>query len=163
MKVDQNGKKRPPKSQTNEMVDGLAGVILLVISRAPAYCIRLMSVMFISSVDVVLMILLTILISFLVFLFIFSFCSFFLVFIGCDLVSSSSSRYSSFSFSVFCVIFWQSSVLSSGSLLCYLYYYYYYYYVLVTLILSGGAVAMFHRVQSLHLRLTWLVVLCCYL
>ena len=34
--------------------------------------------------------------------------------------------------------------------------------VLVTLILSGGAVAMFHQVQSLHLGLTWLVVLCFY-
>ena len=109
------------------MVVGLAGVILLVISRAPAYCIRLMSVMFISSVDVVSMILLTILISFLVFLFIFSFGSFFLFFIGCDLVSSSSSRYS-FSFHsllccllvVFCIIFWQPSLLSSSSLLCYL-------------------------------------------
>ena len=79
------------------MVVGLTGVILLVISRAPAYYIRLVLVMFISSVDVVLMILLTILISFLVFLFIFSFGSFFLFFLGCDLVSSCSSRYSSFS------------------------------------------------------------------
>ena len=79
------------------MVVGLAGVILLVISRAPTYCIRLMLVMFISSVDVVFMILLTILISFLVFLFIFSFGSFFLFFLGCDLVFSHSSRYSSFS------------------------------------------------------------------
>ena len=79
------------------LVVGLAGVILLVIRRAPANCIRLMSVMFISSVDVVSMILLTILISFLVFLFIFSFGSIFLVFIGCDLVSSSGSRYSSLS------------------------------------------------------------------
>ena len=79
------------------LVVGLAGVILLVIRRAPANCIRLMSVMFISSVDVVSMILLTILINFLVFLFIFSFGSFFLFFIGCDLVSSSSSRYSSLS------------------------------------------------------------------
>ena len=105
--------KKAPRSSTNEMVLGLAGVILLVISRAPAYCIRLMLVMFISSVDVVLMILLTILISFLVFLFIFNFGSFFLFFLGCDLVSSCSSRYSSFSCSVFCVIF----LWSSGSLL----------------------------------------------
>ena len=79
------------------LVVGLAGVTLLVIRRAPANCIRLMPVMFISSVDVVSMIVLTILISSLVFLFIFSFGSFFLFFIGCDLVSSISSRYASFS------------------------------------------------------------------
>ena len=79
--------KKAPKSYTNEMVVGLAGVILLVISRAPVYCIRLMLVMLISSVDAVLMILLAILISFLVFLFIYSFVSFFLFFLGCDLVS----------------------------------------------------------------------------
>ena len=95
------------------MVVGLAGGILLVISRVPVYCIRLMLVMFISSVDVVLMILLTILISFLVFLFIFSFGSFFLFFIGCDLVSSRSSRYSSFTVhSLLCyllLVFWWSS------------------------------------------------------
>ena len=89
--------KNAPTSSTNEVVVGLAGVILLVISRSCVYCIRLMLVMFISSVDVVLMILLTILISFLVFLFIFSFGSFFLFFLGCDLVSSHSSRCSSFS------------------------------------------------------------------
>ena len=33
--------KKALKSSTNEMVVGLAGVILLVISRAPAYYIRL--------------------------------------------------------------------------------------------------------------------------
>ena len=93
-----------------QLVVGLAGVILLVISRAPANCIRLMLVVFISSVDVVLMILLIILINFLVFLFISNFGSFFLFFIGCDLVSSSSSRYSFFSCSY-------SSALSFGSLL----------------------------------------------
>ena len=137
--------------------------------------------MFISSVDVDSTILFTILISFLVFLFIFSFGSFFLFFIGCDLVSSSSSRYSLSVFFynllcyllvVFCVIFWQSSVLSSGSLLssvlssgsllssvlsssgllCYLLAVFCVIFiiiiiiVLVTLILSGGAVAMFHQV-----------------
>ena len=99
--------KKAPKSSTNEMVVGLAGVILLVISRAPAYYIRLMLVIFISSVDVVLMILFTILISFLVILFIFSFGSFFLFFLGCDLVSSHSSRYMYSSFS--CSVFWKSS------------------------------------------------------
>ena len=95
MNVNQNVKKAP-KLSTNEMVVSLAGGILLVINRAPVYCIRLVLVLFISSVDV-LMILLTILISFLVFLFIFSFGSFFLFFLGCDLVSSHSIRYSSFS------------------------------------------------------------------
>ena len=38
MNVDQNVKKAP-KSSTNEMVVGLAGVILLVISRAPVYAL----------------------------------------------------------------------------------------------------------------------------
>ena len=111
-------KKGPPKSLTNKMVVGLAGVILLVISRAPTYCIRLMSVIG--------MILLTILISFLVFLFIFSFGSFFLFFIGCDWcfqvapgILSVFHSLLCYLLAVFCVIFWQSSVLSSGSLLYY--------------------------------------------
>ena len=92
--------KRPLSHLQMKWLLVLAGVILLVISRAPAYwlmLIRLMLVMFISSVDVVLMIQLTILTSFLVFLFNFSFGSFFLFFLGCNLVSSCSSRYSSFS------------------------------------------------------------------
>ena len=80
----------------------------------------------ISSVDVVSMILLTILISFLVFLFIFSFGSFFLFFIGCDWcfqvapgILSVFHSLLCYLLAVFCVIFWQSSVLSSGSLLYY--------------------------------------------
>ena len=79
------------------LIAGFGGVILLVISKAAQYCIWLMIVRSLLSLNVSSIIMSKVLTTLFSFLSFFSLDSFFLSFISWDLTSSSSSRYLSFS------------------------------------------------------------------